>query len=63
MTADIAPTAKTTRATAMIDTLTKRIDGSFAKKMGGRFVGKTGGRVGAIAKNGAACGVSVKSGA
>ncbi len=30
---------------------------------GGRSLGKTGGRLGAIAKNGAACGVSAKSGA
>src|SRR5258705_1200922 len=34
MTADIAPTVNTTSATAMIATLTKRIDGSCAKKMG-----------------------------
>jgi hypothetical protein len=47
----------------MIATLAKRSDGSFWKKMGGRFLGKTGGRVGAIAKNGGASGVSVNSGA
>jgi hypothetical protein len=63
MTADIAPTANTTRATVMIATLTKRIDGSLGKKMGGISLRKTGGRLGMIAKSGVACGVSVKSGA
>ena len=40
MTAAMTPTASATSATAMIATLTKRIDGSSEKKMGGNSWGR-----------------------